>query len=73
MPHTYDPSDATDYLNADDGDDDIPDTETLIVLRELQTVFPMWAITYSCQMRSWIARTGDKTICKSSPYCWPWR
>jgi len=70
VPRAYDPSGATDYLDAGDDDipgDDDPDAETLTVLRELQTVFPMWAITYSCQMRSWIARTGDKTICENSP------
>jgi len=71
VPRECDPSGAADYLDADDGDDDIPDdddpdAERLTVLRELQTVFPLWAITYSGQMRAWIARTRGKTICENS-------
>jgi len=69
VPRECDPSGATDYLDGDDDDipgDDIPDAETLTVLRELQTAFPMWEITHSGQMRAWIARTRKKTICENS-------
>ncbi len=32
----------------------------------LRAAFPLWAITYSTQMRAWVARTRKKTICENS-------
>jgi hypothetical protein len=46
--------------------DHAPDEETLIILRELRKLFPLWTITYSLQMGAWIARSQKKTICENA-------
>jgi len=65
VPRAFDPPGAAGYLNLPDVDH-APDEETLIILRELRKLFPLWTITYSLQMRAWIARSQKKTICENS-------
>lgn len=82
VPREADPPGAADYLSPPEeypgeewSEDDspeldgggVPDVETRIILRELQMVFPLWTITYSGQMRAWIARTPEQTVCENSP------
>jgi hypothetical protein len=71
VPRDFDPPDATNYLDAEDEDqdeaDDGLDAETHIILLELRQLFPDWTITYSSQMRVWVAQTSQATICELSP------
>ena len=66
-----DPLGTADYLNLDDGDvhadGDIPDEESRVILAALRYAFPARTITYSPQLRAWIARSRGKTICPNSP------
>jgi len=45
----------------------VPDEESRFILAALRYAFPAWTITYSLQLRSWIARSRGKTICQNSP------
>ena len=67
-----DPPGTADYLNLPDdgdvaGDGDVTDEESRFILAALRYAFPSWTITYSPQLRSWIARSRGKTICQNSP------
>ncbi len=83
VPRDFDPLGTAGYLDFPVGDPghglDLPDSETfpgdetsldedtLTVLDQLREVFGCWAISYSLQLRSWIARRqGGITICQNS-------
>jgi hypothetical protein len=76
VPRAFDPPSATDYLGtpengqgneppADDADE-VLDAETHIILCELRQLFPLWRITYSPQLRVWVAKSKRGTLCQSS-------
>ncbi len=78
VPRDCDPPGTADYLNLDDGDvpadGDVPDEESRFILAALRYAFRAWTITYSPQLRAWIARARGKTICQNSqcscaPHC----
>ena len=65
LPRDFDPPGAADYLSVPD--DDLPDDASRFILAALRHAFPLWTITYSAQMHTWIARTRKKTLCENSP------
>ena len=67
-----DPPGTADYLNLPEDSDvardgDVPDEDSRFILAALRYAFPAWTITYSPQLRAWIARSRGKTICQNSP------
>ena len=62
VPRAFDPP-GTGYLE----NDEPADQDTQFILAALRQAFPLWTITYSGQLRAWVARTRNKNICQNSP------
>jgi hypothetical protein len=69
VPRNSGPPGETDCLapqEEEQDEGDAPGEDTLIILRELRKLFPLWDITYAREMRTWIAKSRKTIICEDS-------
>ena len=73
VPRAFDPPGTADYLGRPDeenerqrDEDENLAPETSLVLSELRQLFPLWAVTYSPGLQTWIAKSKHGSFCEHS-------